>query len=67
MAFVCAFILLSILLTINYGFHLLQAGYNDLATDFFFNVPIEIAILAVILLACYHISKHTAKKRKKKL
>ncbi len=64
-AFVCAFILLSILLNINYGFHLQQAEYNGMASDFFLNVPIELAILIIILLASYHISKHTAKKRKK--
>jgi hypothetical protein len=63
---VCAFILLSILLNINYGVHLLQAEYNDLATDFFLNAPIEIGVLIIILWICYYISKHTALKRKKK-
>ena len=65
MAFVCAFILLSILLNINYGIHLLDADYNDLATDFFLNVPIELGVLIIILWTCYYISKHTARKRKK--
>jgi hypothetical protein len=62
-AFVCAFTLLSIMLNINYGIHLLKEEQSDAAKRAFLNVPITILLLVVILFICYTISKHTAKKR----
>ena len=57
MAFVCAFTLLSALLNINYGAYLLENGDSHAAGTYFLNVPIAIAILLVVLLACYYISR----------
>ena len=52
-AFVCAFISLSIVLNINYGFHLIHSGYSDAASGVFFFLPIALVFLMVILLVCY--------------
>lgn len=57
MAFLCAFTLLSVMLNINYGIYLLDQGDKETARGFFFNVPIGLLILIVILAACYFISK----------
>ena len=57
MAFVCAFTLLSILLNLNYGFHLLQHNQADVARGFFLNIPIALLIFVVIMWGCYAISK----------
>ncbi len=62
MAFVCAFTLLSAMLNINYGAYLLNHHRPDAASRFFLNAPLALVILAVILLACYHISKPRMKK-----
>ena len=56
-AFVCAFMLLSVLLNINYGIYLLENHQPVTARDFFLNAPICLAILTLILVACYYISK----------
>ena len=57
MSFVCGYTLLSILLNINYGIYLLREGQNNVAQGFFYNVPIALAVLIVILLICFGISK----------
>lgn len=57
MAFICAFTLLSVLLNINYGIHLLDHGEPGVARGFFINAPIALLILIVILWFCYFISK----------
>jgi hypothetical protein len=57
MAFICAFTLLSVLLNINYGIHLLEHGQPEVARGFFINAPIALLILIVILWFCYIISK----------
>ena len=57
MSFVCGYTLLSILLNINYGIHLLREGQNHVAQGFFYNVPIALLVLVVILFICYGISK----------
>lgn len=64
MAFVCAITSLSILLNINYGFHLLREQQVDAAKGFFLNVPIALLILAVILWVCYIVSKPRQAKQK---
>ena len=64
LAFVCGFILLSILLNTNYGFHLLRNQQEDAAQGFFLNVPIALFILILILGVSYFISKPKTKKRK---
>ena len=56
MAFVCAITSLSILLNINYGFHLLREQQVDAAKGFFLNVPIALLVLAGILWVCYIVS-----------
>ena len=62
MAFVCAFMLLSAMLNINYGAYLLEHHQVDTARGFFLNAPIALSLLVVILVACYYISKrHTTK------
>ncbi len=61
-AFVCAFTMLSIVLSVNYGIHLLREHQNELATSFFMNVPIALLLLAAILTIGYFISKPKAKK-----
>lgn len=65
MAFVCALTLLSILLNINYGIHLLREHQNEAARGFFLNVPIALVILLVILALSYFISKHNTFKKTK--
>ncbi len=60
MSFVCGYTLLSILLNLNYGFHLIRYAQGDLARGFFLNIPIALAFLAVILGICYFISKPRA-------
>ena len=57
MAFECAYTLLSILLNINYGFHLLSEGQGDIARGYFLNAPIALGFLVIILSICYFISK----------
>ena len=64
LAFVCGFILLSILLNTNYGFHLLRNQQEDAAQGFFLNVPIALFILILILGVSYFISRPKTKKRK---
>lgn len=61
MAFVCAFTLLTALLNINYGVHLVDHDRIDDASGFFLNIPIAFALLVIILIACYLISKPKAK------
>jgi hypothetical protein len=61
--FVCASIMLSILLSINYGFHLLRLKETDVANGFFLNVPIAFVFLIVILGFSYFISKPRTKKQ----
>ena len=56
-AFVCAYSLLSALLNINYGAYLLENGQPAAARSFFLNAPIVLALLVLILTACYRISK----------
>ena len=63
-AFVCAFTMLSILLNVNYGIHLLRMQYTEVAKGYFLNVPLAILILIIILAICYFISKPRAKKPK---
>ena len=62
-AFVCGSIMLSILLSINYGFHLLRLKETDVASGFFLNVPIAFVFLIVILGFSYFISKPRTKKQ----
>lgn len=64
LAFVCAFTLLSILLNVNYGFHLLREQQIDEARSYFDNLPITLIVLVVILLFSYIISKPKANKKK---
>jgi len=59
-AFVCGFTLMSAMLNINYGAYLLKHDELGAARAFFLNVPIAIAVLIVILTACYYISKPRA-------
>lgn len=61
-AFVCGQTLLSVLLNVNYGIHLLRAHQEDAARGYFLNVPIAFAFLVVILGVSYFISKKTARK-----
>ena len=61
MAFVCAFTLLTAMLNINYGAHLVDHDRIDDASGFFLNIPIAFALLVIILIACYLISKPKAK------
>lgn len=56
LSFVCAFISLSIMLNINYGFHLLREGKDDNASGVFFYVPIALVFLVVFLFVGYVIS-----------
>ena len=56
-AFVCGYTLLSVLLNVNYGFHLLREEQMAAARGFFLNVPIAIAFLILLLGICYLISK----------
>ena len=56
-AFICAFMLLSVLLNINYGVHLLERNQMVASQGFFLNVPIVLSILVVILWLSYLISK----------
>lgn len=56
-AFVCALIMLSIMLSVNYGFHLLRKDETDIARGFFLNVPIALVILILILGFSYFVSK----------
>ena len=56
-AFVCAFMLLSVMLNINYGVYLLRRVELDAARGFFLNVPIVLTALIIVLMACYYISK----------
>ena len=63
-AFVCAYTMLSVVLNINYGIHLLREHLNELARSFFLNVPIALLILAIILTISYLISKPRPKKQK---
>ena len=57
MAFVCALTLLAAMLNFNYGAYLIKVQELSNARGFFLNVPIAIAILIVILLVSYNISK----------
>ena len=63
LTFVCGYTLLSILLNINYGFHLLREDQVKAARGFFLNVPIAISFLVVLLGICYFISKPRKKKQ----
>ena len=63
MAFMCAFTLLSILLNINYGIHVLREGQGDVARRFFLNIPIAMLLLVIILGICYFISMPKSPKR----
>ena len=63
MTFACGFTLLSILLNINYGIHLMRDHLMDMAKGYFLNVPIALGILAIILDICYFISKPRTKKQ----
>jgi hypothetical protein len=60
-SFVCAFILLSIVLSVNYGIHLVREHLGDMAQRFFLNVPIDLVSLIIILSLSYFISKKTRK------
>lgn len=59
MAFVCGYTLLSVLLNINYGIHLIRTNHGDVARGFFLNVPIALGVLFIILCICYFISKRS--------
>ena len=56
-SFVCAFTMLSIFLSVNYGIHLLREQQGDAARGFFLNVPIALAFLVVILAISYFLSR----------
>ena len=60
LAFMCAFTLLTAMLNFNYGVHLLEHDRIDEARGYFLNVPIALAILVSVLVACYSISKSQA-------
>lgn len=64
LTFVCGYTLLSILLNINYGFHLLRDEQVEVARGFFLNVPIALIFLTFILGISYLISKPKARKTK---
>lgn len=64
MTFICGYTLLSILLSVNYGIHLLRNKQDEDATGFFLNVPIALLILFFFLLLCYIISHPKSKKTK---
>ncbi len=56
-AFVCGYTMLSVVLNFNYSIHLLREHNNDLAGQYFMNVPIALLILVIILTISYFISK----------
>jgi hypothetical protein len=56
-SFVCAFTMLSIFLSVNYGIHLLREQQGDAARGFFLNVPIALAFLVIILAISYFVSR----------
>jgi hypothetical protein len=57
LAFVCALTLMSMLLNVNYGVHLLREQQPEVAKGYFLNVPIALFFLLVILVFSYNISK----------
>ena len=57
LAFVCALTLMSMLLNVNYGFHLLREQQPEVAKGYFLNVPIALFFLLIILVFSYYISK----------
>lgn len=65
-AFICAFTLLSILLNVNYGVHMLQIGRIADAHGLFIYIPAAILTLIFLLVFSYFISKSRSGSVKKK-
>jgi len=63
MAFGCAFLLLSAMLSINYSAYLVDHFKLDMARRYFYNVPIVILALVATLALCYYASKPRAIKQ----
>jgi len=57
LAFVCGYASWSVLLNLSYGIHLLKNHQHNAATSAMLNIPIALALIAVILCICYLISK----------
>lgn len=57
LSFVCGYTMLSILLNLDYGIHLVGERQGELAQRYFLNIPIALVFLGIIIVSCYLISR----------